>query len=504
MKPERTLNRPRIGQLLVDSGVLQIAPLEEAARIAVESTQPIGRVLLMLGYISEHNLRSGLYAQSLIGQGLLNYENAVKAVALAARANIMLDDALNQLGVDLNAQPDKSELGELLLTSGWVLKPVLDEALKATAEDGTTLGRYLVMKSAISNAHLGTALEALAMVRDEQITFNQAVSLLADMRANRRTFAEALQASKVHVPSTRAKLGDILSMGGLITDAQSLDAVELGLLERQMLGLILTQSGMVSEAALQTALALQSMVSRGLMDKAQAAEVLRQVNARGVTIKQITGEMNLFRGDQSRVNAIVNLLRNTGAVSDSDIAAATGAHPDMDADKALLASGIVDPPLVDAANQCFEMLGREEIKFEQAIMLLQWCQRSRCSLAEAMEELSVSMGGQDEAAQAAAPAKPAVKQAVPAKDNPGSGFGSSEVKQLIGVGALFAASGYAVLAYLPKDMHVYGLWTLLVFLALTLMGLARSWNVKKEQQAADLEKAKQDLEAARRRKTFNR
>lgn len=490
-KPKKV---PRIGSLLVESGIIASGPLEEAARVARESNQPIGRVLLMLEYLRERELKSALLAQSLIAHGLIAQDTAIEALKTAAVRRISLDEALDEMGVTPVKAPERHELGELLLAAGFLTRPLYDEALRTRQEAGVLLGRFLVLRGAITNAILGAALEVLVLVRDGRLTREQAAQTMTEMRTKHLSLQAALAELGILAgPAKRAKLGDILSMGGLITDSESLDAVELALEEKRMFGEILTQSGMVAAGAIETALALQEMVSKGILDRGQASEVLRQVSKRGISINQVTEELAIFESDPALVNQILNLLTNAGLISDQDVRNAVASNKEYARDpvRALLSSGIIDRELHLATLDCLDRLAAEELKIEQCIILLQWCQRSRCSLAEAMAELNMGpRADEQEAAPAAAPRNLPLKR--PAIFD--RGLDPGEKRQLALIGIFFAACGWAVIAIVPKDLQIYLLWSLVVILSITLMGVGRSLGTGRE---VEQERLQMRIQAAR-------
>ncbi len=499
-KPKRV---PRIGSLLVESGLISAEPLEEAARVARESNQPIGRVLLMLEYLSDRDLKSALLSQSLIAHGLVSQDTAIEALKTASLRRISLDDALNEMGVTPAMAPERHALGELLLAAGFLTRQLYDEALRARQESGVLFGRFLVLHGAITNAMLGLALEVLVLIREGRLTRQEAVAALTEMRSKRVGLSEALATLGIFVgPLKRTKLGDILASGGLITDSESLDAVELGLEEKRLFGQILTQSGMIDKTSLEAALSLQEMVLKGLLDKAQASEVLRQVSKDGTSIMQVAQELKFFDADPEQAAAIINLLTNAGLIDDHSVQKALARNQEFKGDpvKALLADGIIDRELYGSTLELLQRLEGQELKIEQCIILLQWCQRSRCSIDEAMQELNMKGVGEQPVQTEMPPAQSLPSRQAIVFDRLCQGLDLREVKQLVKIGLLFAACGWAVIAIVPKDYQIYLLWTLVVFLSLTLMGLGRAWGTGRQAEQEALQMRIQGVRAPARKK----
>jgi hypothetical protein len=88
----------RIGELLVEAGMLSQDDLDDALEIAQDSRQLIGRVLVMSGFITDPQLQVALKAQEQMRTGQLEFDVAIKTIRLAHASNISFDQALSQLG----------------------------------------------------------------------------------------------------------------------------------------------------------------------------------------------------------------------------------------------------------------------------------------------------------------------------------------------------------------------------------------------------------------------
>jgi hypothetical protein len=88
----------RIGELLVQAGMLSPDDLDDALEIAQDSRQLIGRVLIMSGFITDHQLQVALKAQEHMRNGQLGLDDAIESLRLADASNITFDQALSQLG----------------------------------------------------------------------------------------------------------------------------------------------------------------------------------------------------------------------------------------------------------------------------------------------------------------------------------------------------------------------------------------------------------------------
>ncbi len=61
-----TTDGVRLGDLLTGAGLLQASDLREAMLISKQQGLPVGRVLIMSGYLTEQHLQAAVQAQSLL------------------------------------------------------------------------------------------------------------------------------------------------------------------------------------------------------------------------------------------------------------------------------------------------------------------------------------------------------------------------------------------------------------------------------------------------------
>jgi len=74
----------RLGQILIKVGLLTPDELTEAMRVAEDTGLPVGRVLVMSGYIRDDALKAAVQVQSLIKDKIVDLEIGLKAVRMVA------------------------------------------------------------------------------------------------------------------------------------------------------------------------------------------------------------------------------------------------------------------------------------------------------------------------------------------------------------------------------------------------------------------------------------
>src|ERR1700733_7479325 len=103
----------RIGELLIDAKIVSKDQIAHAVSVAERRELPVGRSLVMLGFISASLLQDAIDAQSLFRDGLISQEESIVAMKIAAADNVSLKEALKELRLKVNSNVATSRLGEL-------------------------------------------------------------------------------------------------------------------------------------------------------------------------------------------------------------------------------------------------------------------------------------------------------------------------------------------------------------------------------------------------------
>src|SRR6185437_8370337 len=88
----------RLGEMLQALGIVHKDQLAEAIRMAGEVALPLGRALVLYGYLTQDELNTALELQSLIKNKGLPLPTAVEAYGFIRTRNIDLGEALLAAG----------------------------------------------------------------------------------------------------------------------------------------------------------------------------------------------------------------------------------------------------------------------------------------------------------------------------------------------------------------------------------------------------------------------
>jgi hypothetical protein len=152
----------------------------------------------------------------------------------------------------------------------------------------------------------------------------------------------------------------------------------------------------VPQPCVDAALKLQEMVLKGhFSDKVAVVALRLAAMNNGVlddtVITRAKSECTPISNDAARQAAA--LLKQAGLLTDADINAAEGATEKHDNSfaAALISSGKIDKLVLEAAQECQPLIADGRMRPDQAIIALHYCHRSRASLKDAIEDLSIQL-----------------------------------------------------------------------------------------------------------------
>lgn len=386
----------RIGELLVAANIIRQEVLLEALKVSKTSQTPLGRVLMSIGELSEYDVEVALYVQSLIKQNTISAEFGVKAINVCIKGRIPLDDAFKRLGwtppeTTAEQKASAGELGELLVQSGLLDRAMLEQAQWQGQENNLPLGRCLVLNRMITSVLLQSALTAQVLIRDGKITEEQAIAGLKKAVAKHQSFEQSLVDTGAFRTSGKdtIKLGDLVTQAGLVTEGDKISAIEIGLSEHQRIGEVFVQTGMISSEVVDESLRLQEMVTAGALSGLQAADILRQAHSRHVSIDAIIEERASRQDDIDKVNTVMEILLQSGALSGDNFNRAQSLARQLNVSMAeiIVTKDMIDKRLIKAALQAQSFVAEGILKPVQCAAAVKMCQQTGLELHEVLKDL---------------------------------------------------------------------------------------------------------------------
>jgi hypothetical protein len=370
--------------------------LEEALRTAKNLNCPLQRALSMLGYASDHSLKSILEAQTEITEGRISLDTAVKALRFAKQNNLEFDEAVNVLTSvhkkTMVAPSITNTLTNLLLDANMITREQLGSALQRSLSSGMTIGRLLVLNRDLSSWMMIASLNALLLVRDQKIVHDDAINGLQAVGRRRITIEQALFELGLYreTPGQSLKLGELFQMSGFLGESDMLECLEIELVKEKSFGQILLEQGLATSNLLEAAVYLQDLTASDTLRGYQAAEALRSVRTKEVSVYQAVAELQPPPQLAPPILRFTELMQLAGTCGSADAIKQIIPEDEdssVKAGKKLLAAGLVNDVSLYTALRTYSLLREGYVSNENAVIILQHCKANNVNVDDALLKL---------------------------------------------------------------------------------------------------------------------
>lgn len=381
--------------LLIGANIVSQQKLDEAMATAKNLNVPLARALAMLNAVSETAMKGVLEAEQMVKNGKVTIDLAVKSLRLARQNNMTIEDAISVLNsVHKKTQTVQSianPLTELLLSTELITSEQLGRALVKSKDTGMQLGRTMVLNRDISGWMMNAALTAQLLVRDGKINKQQAIQALGIVARRRISIEQALFELGLYSEKSgqTVRIGELVLMAGFLAEGDMLECLEIELMKEKQFGQILLEQGLVTHDLLEAAIVLQDMVANATVKAYQAAEALKQVRARGVSVYQAIAENYSAAQAQPKEFYPSELLANAGLITTDALANLIDPKEKsaIKVGKKVLAAGGMSESLLYSALRTYSLFSQGFISAEQAVTLLSKAKQQNISLDEALNQL---------------------------------------------------------------------------------------------------------------------
>ncbi|MBX9688019.1 MAG: hypothetical protein K2X27_15035 [Candidatus Obscuribacterales bacterium] len=262
-----------VGQLLVESGMLDENLLELALERARECGARIGEVLLYSGLISEADLKAALTAQRMVRQLLISFQQAVHALKLVHEKTLDQETALNRARC-MHTNEQLHQFSQLLFDAALIDADDLQAAISMAAKSNFPIGRVLMLHGQITFELRKAAVDALILTRCGDITYDHAVAV---MKAAART-GHTVRALLGLEASPVAVIGEELVLSGVLTQFEVVDVIEESLQKDKLLwkGQMIA-STLVANLKFAASVSLSKLVNSGKLSIHQAHSICQEL-----------------------------------------------------------------------------------------------------------------------------------------------------------------------------------------------------------------------------------
>jgi hypothetical protein len=379
----------RIGELLIDVGILNQEQITEAVNIAQKRGLPVGRALVMSGLLSEPMLQAALQVQSLFRDGLITREEGVNALQISSLLGVTLDEALDRLRWVQDKKLATNRLGELLVEADILAAADLDGYLLRSKESGLPLGRFLSSIGAVDEGLIMAVLNMQFLIRDGKINRDSAIEALQAARDRQLSVRRGgkLESSTELPSSVSIRLGELLIKAAIMSNSELMCAVETALLNSVQLGEVLIQSDFITKGELETALLLQDMVANSTLKPSRAAQAMLLAHNKQLSVTEALGQAGATAVESSEAIKLETFLGLAGLVSNREIRE-LGSPPYPTALRTqLVKAGKLSDLFFRDCQRIHALLVEGLLTLERAIVVLKHCQKSGNSAKDTLQEL---------------------------------------------------------------------------------------------------------------------
>jgi hypothetical protein len=284
-KRNENIQPNKLGELLLESGLITKETLEAALNGSLSTGLPLGRFLVLLGAISETLLSISLNAQILIRDGKVTRQRAIEGLK-AARLRLEAP-LLEGTAYKLPAR-HTIRLGELFVLAGVVSETDLMNALEIGLVGQKPIGRVLLDMALIDERLLNAALRLQEAVSMGQIRPLQASVVLSQVHSNGVELSEAISrlAPSKHSDSDVLSLHNFLKLVGTINETDVQKAITIGVENSQIFGRMLLVAGVIDESTLQAANRCSALLRADLLTLEQSCFAFNYCQQKMITFDE--------------------------------------------------------------------------------------------------------------------------------------------------------------------------------------------------------------------------
>lgn len=289
----------RFGDLLIDSDLIEETEFSEALVKAQALGLPIGRYLLISGYMTAPLLETVANAQRLIRDGKIERTDAVVAIKQAARRQYELRK--NSKTADYGRVPLRTmRIGELLILSGIITETHLEYAIEFGLRCNVAIGQVLLDFEILSKETLENALTLQALVASGSMEPLDAAYTLIDVHHRGYSLDKALKRNReLNTERKSLSFEQFVASIELLSMEQIEQSLETARRSPLFVSKALVFSGAMSEEAAQIALMCHFYIQENLLTADQALLLFNLCHRTGLSVEEGLTELGMTMGNCS-------------------------------------------------------------------------------------------------------------------------------------------------------------------------------------------------------------
>ncbi|HIA55826.1 MAG TPA: tetratricopeptide repeat protein [Candidatus Melainabacteria bacterium] len=275
--PARKAPTGRLGELLLEAGVLKWDQLSKAMEQSLQTGLPLGRMLVLHQVLTDAVLNSVLDIQVRLRDEMLSREEAVNAVRRATG----LPSSSSDTSTVEKPQPEGPRrrgirLGEMLVLSGVLTETDVMNALEWGLVNQQSIGNVLINRSLITSELLEAALKLQKLVDESQLDALNAAECLGQIHESKISLEEAMENSKGERPDIKPSLSyeKLLTLARVVNQEDIQAAFDLSSKSPQIVGKVLVLTGYSDAPTVQATLRCYQLLAKGWISQDDAVAAL--------------------------------------------------------------------------------------------------------------------------------------------------------------------------------------------------------------------------------------
>ncbi len=300
-----------LGDLLLDAGFIKEHQFKQALEQCEATGLPIGRTLVLSGFIPDGLLAIAINAQLFLRDKKVTRDQVVQSLKAAASRQMPIEIPLAEKGYYALPPRQSLRLGELLLASGVVSEQDLMTALELGLANNKPVGQVLVDLRFLDESVISAALDLQKRVVEQTIKLEEGTRLLSAIHRDGIKLQDALNSLQQQAhPASFSTASNIVRDGPSFPEflelTKNLDkkelqrAMEAALLNAPLVAKILETSGAVDKSTLQEAYRSYQLLRQGRLPLEQACIVLDYCKRNKVSTDEALKSLNWQQKDQEQ------------------------------------------------------------------------------------------------------------------------------------------------------------------------------------------------------------
>lgn len=380
----QTIEHVRIGDLLLKAEIISSGYIQEALGNFEAQGLPLGKVLVVSGYLNDSQLRVALDLQFMVNDGLLGLDEAVSVLKACHQRNLSLDEGFEDTGIIQPEDKDTNKLGQLLLDSGVISPNILSECLEANQKTSLPLGHIVCHRGYVSQVLVARTLIIQQLVRRGQVIRDQGIKSLRFARDREKQLMQ-LEVNRGYrfMPLKNAPLlGDFLFEAKILPERQIRQCLVDSVVNACCLGEALIKSTSIGRQLVEKAVILQECLDNETLTVEEAFASLGEIKTRGISVVQAMAEVATYKSRENKARDLITLLAASGILEKSRVPESVQERLQVNYNqiapvvKELLAQAVVKEEILYSALRAVDLVDRKVITQEKAIVSMDFSARS--------------------------------------------------------------------------------------------------------------------------------